>query len=384
MKNRPAVWFLLFLSATAAWQAAYCITTTHGDITGLFFAGDQLLRPPDLARPGYAYPHSDGYDGQFYRLAAHDPLGRKGYRAYMDDARYRARRILVPGLAAILGLGRPAAVDFSFVAVVDIAIALGGICFLRLAKDRCRPWLAAVLYLLIPAVVGSTDRMVADGPVVAGFLAAWLFLRERRTAALLAVLALLPLAREVAICVTAGVILVYGIERRFRLAIAATATAAPAAAWWWIVAAHTPPSDAANAVLAVPLWPQFLRLFQPFSRPVPLAANLLLGALDEIGCICLWIAFGWFAKTLVEELRRGRLSADTWLVLPSAVLAAVAGKRSVMAEAYAFMRADSLLIVWVGLRMLPVRRWYAACYLPASSLALTVFRVGPLLRLLGR
>ena len=110
-----------------------------------------------------------------------------------------------------------------------------------------------------------------------------------------------------------------------------------------------------------------------------MAVNLLLEALDEIGCICLWIAFGWFAKTLVVDCRRGRLSEDTWLVLPSVVLAAIAGKRSVMAEGYAFMRVDSVPIAWAAVRILSVRRWYADWYLPASSLALTVFRAGPIL-----
>jgi hypothetical protein len=382
MNRRLAAWFLFFLMVTACWQALYCITVTRGEITGLFFHGAQFRLPPEL--PGYVYPNSAGYDGEFYRLVAHDPLARKGYWRYMDDARYRARRILIPALAAMLGAGSPAAVDFWFVAVVDVAMALGGVCFLRLAKDACPPLAAAALYLLIPAVVASTDRMVTDGPVMAGFLAVWLFLRERRVGPLLAVLTLLPLARETAVCVTAGVMLLYGSERRYRMALAAAATAVPAVAWWWFVAVHTQPSVAASEVLTVPLWPQFLRFFHQFPRAVPPAVNFLLEGLDKIACLCLWIAFGWLAKTLVGELRRGRVSDDVWLVLPSAALAALAGSPSVMGEAYAFMRVDSLLIAWTALRMLFLRPWCTACYLPASSLALAVYRAGSLLRLLGR
>ncbi len=384
MNRKLAAWFLFFLMVTACWQALYCSTTTRGEMTGLFFQGAGFRLPPELPRPGYVYANSSGYDGQFYRLVAHDPLARKGYWQYMDDPRYRARRILIPALAAMLGAGSPAAVDFWFVTVVDVAMALGGVCFLRLAKDACPPLAAAALYLLIPAVVASTDRMLTDGPVVAGFLAAWLFVRERRAGPLLAILMLLPLARETAICVTAGVMLVYGSERRYRMAVGAAATAVPAAAWWWFVAAHTQPSAAAGMVLTVPLWPQFLRFFQPFPSALPPALNLLLEGLDEIACLCLWVAFAWLAKTLVGEFRRGRVSDDVWLVLPSAVLAALAGSRSVMGQAYAFMRADSLLIAWAALRMLFLRPRYAACYLPASSLALAVYRAGPLLRLLGR
>ena len=60
-------------------------TVTGAISPGCSLPGAQAHRPPDLARPGYVYPQSAGYDGQFYRLAAHDPLGRKGYWAYMDD-----------------------------------------------------------------------------------------------------------------------------------------------------------------------------------------------------------------------------------------------------------------------------------------------------------
>jgi len=105
--------------------------------------------------------------------------------------------------------------------------------------------------------------------------------------------------------------------------------------------------------------------------------------MDEIACVCLLIAFGWLLKVLAAEIRAGRVSEELWLVLPSAALAAVAGTHSVMDEAYAFMRVDSILIAWAALRF-PVLRGYSALYLPAGSLALLIFRAGPFLRLLGR
>jgi len=383
MNKAAIVWFVFFLSITAAYQGAYCATMTRGDLTGLFFSGPGFPHPPGMPHPGYVYPEGAGYDGQFYRLLARDPLGRKGYWIYMDDPRYRSRRILVPALAAVLGQGSPRAVDLSYVAITDILMALGGICFIRLAKERWRPWPAALLYLLIPAVIASTDRMVLDGPVVAGFLAAWLFLHERRTLPLMAVLVLLPLAREAAICVTAGVVLVYSTQRRYPMAALAATSAIPAMAWWWSVAARTQPSSAAMYSLTAPLWGQILRLFRPFPRPLPWVPNFLLGAMDEIACVCLLIAFGWLLKVLAAEIRAGRVSEELWLVLPSAALAAVAGTHSVMDEAYAFMRVDSILIAWAALRF-PVLRGYSALYLPAGSLALLIFRAGPFLRLLGR
>ncbi|MES1195307.1 MAG: hypothetical protein ABUL65_05390, partial [Opitutus sp.] len=53
-------------------------------------------------------PHSNGYDGQFYAQLALDPLLRETETArVLDVPAYRARRILLPGAAAIAGLGRP-------------------------------------------------------------------------------------------------------------------------------------------------------------------------------------------------------------------------------------------------------------------------------------
>lgn len=53
-------------------------------------------------------PASNGYDGQFYAQIALDPTLRDAELAQVVDApAYRARRILLPALAALLGLGNP-------------------------------------------------------------------------------------------------------------------------------------------------------------------------------------------------------------------------------------------------------------------------------------
>jgi hypothetical protein len=54
-------------------------------------------------------PDSAGYDGQFYAQVALDPLLRDpALAAALDAPAYRARRILVPAAAHVLGLGQPA------------------------------------------------------------------------------------------------------------------------------------------------------------------------------------------------------------------------------------------------------------------------------------
>ncbi|MSU45531.1 MAG: hypothetical protein EXS42_00020 [Lacunisphaera sp.] len=53
-------------------------------------------------------PESSGYDGQFYAQIALDPLLRSPeFTQVIDLPAYRARRILTPATAALLGLGNP-------------------------------------------------------------------------------------------------------------------------------------------------------------------------------------------------------------------------------------------------------------------------------------
>jgi hypothetical protein len=53
-------------------------------------------------------PYSNGYDGQFYAQIALDPLLRSlELTQVLDAPAYRARRILAPAVAAVVGLGRP-------------------------------------------------------------------------------------------------------------------------------------------------------------------------------------------------------------------------------------------------------------------------------------
>lgn len=59
----------------------------------------------------YHKPHSTGYDGQFYAQIALDPsLSDPVLSDAIDHPSYRARRILLPTVAYVLGLGQPAAV----------------------------------------------------------------------------------------------------------------------------------------------------------------------------------------------------------------------------------------------------------------------------------
>ncbi len=69
----------------------------------------QDRRPSALLNlPLAIVPNSNGYDGQFYAQIALDPLLRSAeLKQSVDAPEYRARRILAPATAAILGFGSP-------------------------------------------------------------------------------------------------------------------------------------------------------------------------------------------------------------------------------------------------------------------------------------
>jgi len=368
LRKRPPLvpWLCAILAAIAGWQALYCAAATQGKISGLFFIGERMHWPAEIERGAFVYPNTEGYDGQLYRVIAHDP-GMRGAGLTLYGPRYWYRRILIPASAALPG----GDVDFWYVAITDLILALGGVCFVRLAVDVCRPIVAAAVYCAIPAVVASTDRMVVDGPMLALSIVAWWCYRERRFAPMLGALTAAVLARETALCVVAGIGLAYLLQREYRRAFAVAATALPAVAWWIWLALRTAPTSMDHQ-LSIPLLPQLARLFSgnPRVGAAPWV-NAVLQSLDVVGCLCLLFAFGWVAAALVRE--RG-LSEETAIILPMACAAMFFSSPALLSEPYHFLRHASVLIVWVGLELMRVRSAYGAAYLVAAGLPMLVYR----------
>jgi hypothetical protein len=379
LRDRPPAlpWFCAILLALAAWQAVYCAVATQGKLTGLFYIGERM-HWRHAGPSAFVYPDTNGYDGQIYRVIAHDP-GMRGDGNALYGPRYWYRRILIPAAAALLGRGSPTAIDFWYVAVVDLVLALGGVCFIRLCDRLCAPALATLVYVMIPAVVASTDRMVVDGPMLALSLAAWWLYRERRLAAMLGALALAVLTRETAICVVAGIALADVVQHQYRRAMVSATAAIPAVAWWTWLAFHTPPSPM-DGQLSTPLLPQIARLFWRYTRPGSPSLNLAMQALDVVAVLCLLGAFAWIAIEATREFRAGGLKPDTAIILPMAVAATFFSAPALLTEPYHFMRHASLLLVWVSLRMMRAKPAYAVAYMAAAGVPLLGYRLAPLLR----
>ena len=87
------------------WTAARVHFVTAGNWTALFYTGAGIPMPPELDKGTYRMS-ADGYDGQFYRLLAHDPFLGKNYARYVDAPQFRFRRCLVPMAAWLLACGQ--------------------------------------------------------------------------------------------------------------------------------------------------------------------------------------------------------------------------------------------------------------------------------------
>ncbi|MCX6624430.1 MAG: hypothetical protein NTY38_25890, partial [Acidobacteria bacterium] len=109
---------LLAALLVLGWQALTVQANYGGNWTGLFRTGGRMRVPPHLTPTTLRSTHPQGYDGQFYRTLAHDPLLLRDTAKYLDSPLLRARRILVPLAVWILALGRAGAVDMVFILVI--------------------------------------------------------------------------------------------------------------------------------------------------------------------------------------------------------------------------------------------------------------------------
>lgn len=145
------------------------------------------LRPPPVSETGY--------DGQFYAQLAFDPaLRRTGeLKRALDSPEYRARRIGLPALAWVAGLGRPRAVVTAYsLANLFFAAVLAGVLAARTRLERPRDLLLAAALLWTTGTLTSIDRALSDLPASVLMLAAvWMAGRPAGVAGALAAAALM-------------------------------------------------------------------------------------------------------------------------------------------------------------------------------------------------
>ena len=222
----------------AGWQFLTVQGNYQGNWTALFCTGANFPVPPSLRAGTWVFPHTFGYDGQMYRYVAHDPLFRGDNYRFMDDAILRGRRILVPGLAYVLAVGRQPWIDATYIAVIWLSVFLG--CY----------W-CGLAFLLLPATLISLDRLtidIATCALTAGFVWYW---SRKNLKAVYAVVVLACLSRETGGFLLLACVIEALAHRNWRQALIFPTAALPAAAWYAYLWRYGPP---ATTPTGLPAW----------------------------------------------------------------------------------------------------------------------------------
>ena len=240
---------VLFVALIARfWHPVYGFTS----LIQLDAPNDDLKIAAFRDLPVYVHRDNGGYDGLYYAQIAHDPTLRDPElpRA-MDNFAYRARRILPPAFAWLLGAGQPAWIIHTYPLLNFLAwFTLAAILWRLLAVTDARGLLAWFGVLFSAGALASV-RLALTDLIALTILAAALLAAERsRRHSATALLAAAALARETSLLAFAGLA-----ERPFfsvRTVLRAVVVALPLAAWLAYLRWRVGPADAGWANFTLP------------------------------------------------------------------------------------------------------------------------------------
>lgn len=270
----------------------------------------------------YLFENSPGFDGQFYHYIAHDPFLRSYAKNYIDDPQLRYRRILIPLLAYALALGNHARIDPAYELVCLLSIGLGVYWSCRFARNAGVAAAWGLLFLAMPAVPITMDRLVVDGGLAA-LTAAFVYYSQSPSWKLFLVLACAVLTRETGLVLVVAYSASLAWRRQFQMAGLFLLSALPAILWFGYVQSKTvsktyvtsliPLSAILQAVVHPPAYPPGT----PFVAAVRFADYLALAGI----VLAFGLAIAWFVRQPSDPVRiAAALFAATGLVLQRADL----------------------------------------------------------------
>lgn len=304
----PWFWAALAAALVLGWQSLTVRANYAGNWSGLFRVGAETPLPDPLGLTTFRNAHPNGYDGQYYRLLAYDPLLRRGTAAFLDSPVRRARRILIPWLACALALGQPAAIDPAFILVILASIFCGVFFLARIMALRGMPPALGLLFLAVPATLIAIDTLTVDVSLAAlTIVFVWTSVTGRSRAAWLA-LAASGLVRETGLLLVAACVLSAVLRRHLRQAALWGASAIPALLWFWYVQSSIPRSGHSHALVPRWLLPELqVGVFQralhpPFYPNLGPAVERIVQALDVLSLLAT-AALAILALLLIRSLR---------------------------------------------------------------------------------
>jgi len=291
----------------------------------------------------------------------------------VDAPQLRYRRLLVPLLAWVFGLGQRQWIDGSYISVEMAFVALGVYWCARLLARRGRSPVWGVLFVAVPATLASFDRMLVDGALTALFAGFWLNCEEEKWGRVWVIAMLASLTRETGLFLPAALIVDQLLRRNWRRAAWFASSSLPALIWYGYLA-EVLPRDGAYSVLTFPAWALLRRLF--WLRPIALLdprGRALVFVTDFLAVLGLIVSLV-LAAIWLSKCRRGPV---TLCVGFFAALTLILGAH-IMIEPFAFGRPTSPLLLWLLVEAVSSQAWIALAPPLLVSLGVGVVFISPL------
>jgi hypothetical protein len=341
---------LLAVCLVAGWQAATVHVNYRGNWTALFCTGSRFPVPPELAEEHiYVIPDSAGFDGQFYHLIAHDPVFRQGFDRYIDAPEYRYRRILVPLLAFALAGGQSRWIDAAYIIVCWLFVGLGTFWACQFARARQRPLWLGLLFVFLPAVLASIDRLVVDVALAALIIGFAVYASGSPSWKLYLILAASALVRDTGFFLVAAYCLSFIFGRRWKSAAIFATSAIPALAWYAFVHTKTETFHPTVLLSSAPFWSLFEVVLHP---AIPSTTGLPSRWLACVaGVLVLTGMLGALVLPLLAVGReKGPLQILAVLFVFLCVLLGLRGPSDLYAHVYNYGRIFTPLLLVLALR----------------------------------
>lgn len=230
---RPWLPALMAAVAIALWWLIAIRFAYQGQATALYLIGERTPMPEWLEKGEtlYRWKGSGGYDGQHFHLLAHAPFEFRALAPLMDRPRMRCQRIFIPLAAWLLAGGRFEWIDPAYFTWILASLAAGVWWTARLAQHHgASPWWGLV-FLALPASLGSVERMLVDGPLMAAVAGFLLYFETGRWRLAWVLAAVAPFVRETGLLIPAAAVLVLASRRSWMTAALWSAAAAPFLLW---------------------------------------------------------------------------------------------------------------------------------------------------------
>jgi hypothetical protein len=323
----------------------------------------------------YLFPNSTGYDGQMYHYVAHDPLIRTDIWRYVDNARVRYRRVLLPAIAFLLAASRQSWIDPAYIGANLLFLSLGAWWLSRYLDILGVQAHLAALFVLAPAALISLDRLTVDLAFTALCIGFALYVRQGQDANAYAVLVLACLSRDTGFILAIAACLALLFQRRFVKAVVWTTAMLPAAAWYWYVKLRTPDYSDARFMQLIPFKGILETLLDPMTYPFGGAVNAGLRWLDRLAVLGFVLAV---VLTVWLVRRNGFGHTELALVLWSFV--GLCLPRSFWEDCYAGTRVFTPLLIYFMLGALPEVGWRAMMPLLLAMPRVVLQVVAPLMQ----